>query len=113
MPLPHFIADTFLDFLRKRALDESVYVRKSALQVMENIMKSGGVVSEDLIKILAEHCRDSSLMVRKLMVGSLTELVKVMSPLTPRQQLRQFPNIPYMIWYRRTQLLLTPEDGTV
>ena len=49
------------------------------LQVMENIMKSGGVVSEDLIKILAEHCRDSSLMVRKLMVGSLTELVKVMS----------------------------------
>ena len=39
-------------------------------------MKSGGVVSEDLIKILAEHCRDSSLMVRKLMVGSLTELVK-------------------------------------
>ena len=47
------------------------------IQVMENIMKSGGVVSEDLIKILAEHCRDSSLMVRKLMVGSLTELVKV------------------------------------
>ena len=44
---------------------------------MENIMKSGGVVSEDLINILAEHCRDSSLMVRKLMVGSLTELVKV------------------------------------
>ena len=40
-------------------------------------MKSGGVVSEDLINILAEHCRDSSLMVRKLMVGSLTELVKV------------------------------------
>ena len=74
--LQPLIADTFLDFLRKRALDESVYVRKSALQVMENIMKSGGVVSEDLIKILAEHCRDSSLMVRKLMVGSLTELVK-------------------------------------
>ena len=30
-PLPS--TDTFLDFLRKRALDESVYVRKSALQV--------------------------------------------------------------------------------
>jgi hypothetical protein len=44
---------------------------------LENILKSsGGILSEDLVRILTEHCRDSSLMVRKLMVGSLTELVK-------------------------------------
>ncbi len=75
-PLPH--PDAFLDFLRRRALDESVYVRKNALQVLENILKSAGgsVLSADLVRILAEHCRDSSLMVRKLMVGSLTELIK-------------------------------------
>ena len=30
-PLPS--SEIFLDFLRKRALDESVYVRKNALQV--------------------------------------------------------------------------------
>ena len=74
-PLPS--TTSFIGFLRKLALDESVYVRKNALQVLENILKlSGNVLSEDLIQILAEHCRDSSLMVRKQMVGSLTELVR-------------------------------------
>ena len=33
-PLPS--ADVFLDFLRKRALDDSVYVRKNALQARKN-----------------------------------------------------------------------------
>jgi hypothetical protein len=76
-PLPS--TEAFLEFLRKRALDESVYVRKNALQVLENILKFSDnlhMLGEDLISILAEHCRDSSLMVRKQMVGSLTELVR-------------------------------------
>ena len=64
-------------FLRKRALDQSVFVRKSALQVLENILKSStSLVAGDLVSVLAEHCRDSSLAVRKQMVISLTELVK-------------------------------------
>ena len=55
-PLPS--TEAFIAFLRKLALDESVYVRKNALQVLENILKlSGNVLSEDLIQILAEHCR--------------------------------------------------------
>ncbi len=37
---------------------------------------SSNMLSSDLVKILAEHCRDSSLMVRKLMVSSLTQLLK-------------------------------------
>ncbi len=117
-PLPP--SDVFLEFLRHRALDESVFVRKSALQVrltscvlqlpdecwaqrssvldgpnsfmpsrtnfrflsltpqvLENILKFGRVhPSEELVSVLRDHCRDSSLMVRKQMVCSLTDLVK-------------------------------------
>lgn len=76
-PLPS--TKSFIDFLRRRALDESVFVRKNALQVLENVLKcsvSGEMLSEDLVMILGEHCRDSSLMVRKQMVSSLTELLK-------------------------------------
>ena len=86
-PLPS--TDSFIDFLRRRALDDSVYVRKSALQVLENILKfndsqepsSSGLLlkskyGRELVGILAEHCRDPSLMVRKQMVISLGELVK-------------------------------------
>lgn len=79
-PLPS--SQSFIDFLRKRALDESVYVRKNALQVLENILKfcssTGQLELEalELVKILSEHCRDPSVMVRKQMVTSLTELVK-------------------------------------
>jgi len=75
-PLPS--SKDFIDFLRRRALDQSVFVRKSALQVLENVLKlSGSLMSGDLIKVLAEHCRDSSLAVRKQMVISLTELLKM------------------------------------
>lgn len=74
-PLPS--SKVFIEFLRKRALDESVYVRKNALQVLENVLKiSGRLLSEDLIQILAEHCRDPSVMVRKQLVVSLTALVR-------------------------------------
>ena len=66
-----------IQFLRKRALDQSVFVRKSALQVLENILKtSTSLLVDDLVSVLAEHCRDPSLAVRKQMVISLTELVK-------------------------------------
>ena len=66
-----------ITFLRKRALDQSVFVRKSALQVLENILKtSTSLMADDLVTVLAEHCRDPSLAVRKQMVISLTELVK-------------------------------------
>jgi hypothetical protein len=80
-PLPE--RGAFIDFLRKRALDESVYVRKNALQVLENILKFYAYQSQvleplavELVGILAEHCRDPSVMVRKQIVVSLTEIVK-------------------------------------
>ena len=56
-------------FLRRRALDQSVMVRRSALQVLENILRSSKELMVDsLVKVMAEHCRDSSLAVRKQMV---------------------------------------------
>ena len=68
-PLPK--SEDFIDFLRKRALDDSVFVRKHALQVLENILKYYSCQSQDvdpimmeLVTILAEHCRDPSVMVR-------------------------------------------------
>lgn len=78
-PLPP--ASEFLDFLRKRALDDSVFVRKNALQVLENLLRLGGSelsseASEEILGVLTEHCRDASLMIRKQMVGSLSELVR-------------------------------------
>ncbi|TRY62148.1 hypothetical protein TCAL_11306, partial [Tigriopus californicus] len=77
-PLPS--AACFTEFLRKRALDDSVYVRKNALQVIVNVLKfSEDLVRHDLVSILSEHCRDSSLMVRKLMATSLTDLLKMYS----------------------------------
>ena len=80
-PLPS--SEAFIDFLRQRALDESVYVRKNALQVLENILKFYAKKSQnleplalELVGILAEHCRDPSLLVRKQIVHSLTEILK-------------------------------------
>ena len=80
-PLPQ--SEAFIDFLRKRALDESVYVRKNALQVLENILRFYASQSQDLehlalelVGILGEHCRDPSVMVRKQIASSLTEIVK-------------------------------------
>ena len=80
-PLPK--SEELVDFLRKRALDDSVYVRKNALLVLENILRYYSSKTQeleplalDLVGILTEHCRDPSLMVRKQIVGSLTEIVK-------------------------------------
>ena len=62
-PLP--TTDAFIEFLRRRALDDSVYVRKNALQVLENILKFSAGTSDnsgllksqygqELVKILSE-----------------------------------------------------------
>ena len=80
-PLPK--SADFIEFLRRRALDDSVFVRKHALQVLENILRyyssQRQTLSQealDLVSILTEHCRDPSVMVRKAIVVSLTEIVK-------------------------------------
>ena len=54
-----------------------MFVRKSALQVLGNTLKtSGSLMVEDLVSVMAKHCRDSSRAVRKQMVISLKQLVK-------------------------------------
>ena len=65
-PLPK--SEDFIDFLRKRALDDSVFVRKNALQVLENILKYYSFqqsqtksdvepITIELVSILSEHWR--------------------------------------------------------
>ena len=43
--------------LLSQALDGSVFVRKSALCVIENILVKSGVITEDLLRVLVAHCR--------------------------------------------------------
>lgn len=81
-PLPK--SQDFIEFLRRRALDDSVFVRKHALAVLENILRYYSHQEDqvlapqalDLVSILSEHCRDPSVMVRKQIVVSLTEILK-------------------------------------
>ncbi|XP_076046564.1 chromosome associated protein D3 [Oratosquilla oratoria] len=69
-------ATVVMSMLRRRALDDKVTVRKSALQVMENLMRlDSGMLSVKNLKVLAAHCRDPALLVRKQMITSLTLLL--------------------------------------
>uniref|UniRef100_A0A0K2TBV8 NonSMC condensin II complex, subunit D3 [Callithrix jacchus] n=1 Tax=Lepeophtheirus salmonis TaxID=72036 RepID=A0A0K2TBV8_LEPSM len=74
-PIPS--AEDIIEFLIISVSDESVFVRKSSLQVMYNIVKISNVFREELVRILAKHCRDPSLMVRKQMISFLTEILRI------------------------------------
>ncbi|XP_007946926.2 condensin-2 complex subunit D3 [Orycteropus afer afer] len=65
-----------LAMLRKRIRDEKTNVRKSALQVLGNILKHCEIsgMKEDL-SILQEQCRDPAVSVRKQALQSLTDLL--------------------------------------
>ncbi|KAM4652059.1 condensin-2 complex subunit D3 [Discoglossus pictus] len=65
-----------LAMLRQRAADEKTNVRKSALQVLVNVLKYNLIPcsSEDLAT-LQDRCRDPALSVRKQALSSLTELL--------------------------------------
>ncbi|XP_075822590.1 condensin-2 complex subunit D3 isoform X1 [Microtus pennsylvanicus] len=77
----------FMEMLRKRTKDEKINVRKSALQVLVNILKHCDIslMEEDLF-ILQEHCRDPALSVRKQALQSLTELVMAQPTCVPVQK---------------------------
>lgn len=65
-----------VSMLHRRALDDKVTVRKSALQVLENLMRlDNEMLSEKNLEVLAEHCRDPALVVRKQIITSLSTLV--------------------------------------
>ncbi|MBZ3872259.1 Condensin-2 complex subunit D3 [Sciurus carolinensis] len=62
--------------LRKRIRDEKTNVRKSAVQVLVNILKHCDILSmEEDLSILQDHCRDPAVSVRKQALQSLTELL--------------------------------------
>nr|XP_045590344.1 condensin-2 complex subunit D3-like [Procambarus clarkii] len=65
-----------VSMLHRRALDDKVTVRKSALQVLENLMRlDNEMLSDKNLEVLAEHCRDPALLVRKQIITSLSTLV--------------------------------------
>uniref|UniRef100_A0A8D2B8Q5 Condensin-2 complex subunit D3 n=1 Tax=Sciurus vulgaris TaxID=55149 RepID=A0A8D2B8Q5_SCIVU len=62
--------------LRKRIRDEKTNVRKSAVQVLVNILKHCDILGmEEDLSILQDHCRDPAVSVRKQALQSLTELL--------------------------------------
>ncbi|XP_028931356.1 condensin-2 complex subunit D3 isoform X1 [Ornithorhynchus anatinus] len=62
--------------LRQRAEDEKTNVRKSALQVLMNILKHSKIpCTKEDISMLQDRCRDPAVSVRKQAVQSLTELL--------------------------------------
>lgn len=66
-----------VSMLHRRALDDKVIVRKSALQVLENLMKLDNEMLNDRnLEVLMEHCRDPALLIRKQMITSLSGLVE-------------------------------------
>ncbi|XP_051012759.1 condensin-2 complex subunit D3 [Acomys russatus] len=78
---------SFMTVLRKRTKDEKTNVRKSALQVLMNILKHCDILGmeEDLL-ILQDHCRDPAISVRKQALQSLTELVVAQPTCVPVQK---------------------------
>ncbi|KAL5006443.1 hypothetical protein ScPMuIL_015249 [Solemya velum] len=72
--------DGVISMLRRRAQDEKVNVRKSALQAIESFIRfEGASYRKEDIEVLKERCRDPSLTVRKQAMQSLTDLLLDMS----------------------------------
>ncbi|XP_068227070.1 condensin-2 complex subunit D3-L-like [Palaemon carinicauda] len=70
-------ASMVVSMLHRRALDDKVIVRKSALQVLENLMKlDNEMLNDKNLEVLMEHCRDPALLIRKQMIISLSGLLE-------------------------------------
>ncbi|CAN2388105.1 complex subunit D3, partial [Pristimantis euphronides] len=66
-----------LAMLRRRAADEKTNVRKSALQVLVNVLKSNLVpCGSDELSTLQDRCRDPAVSVRKQALTFLTDLLQ-------------------------------------
>ena len=71
-------AEMVLNLLRRRAVDTKVTVRKSALQVLENLLRlDDTMLTKDNLQVLCDHCRDPALLIRKQMVVTLSNLVEI------------------------------------
>lgn len=69
-------AAALLDLLKDRAVDEKVYVRKNALQLLLDIARRHGrYLNQELLKLFGNSCRDIALLIRRHMTQMLTELV--------------------------------------
>ncbi|KAM5245946.1 condensin-2 complex subunit D3 [Ctenodactylus gundi] len=73
--------------LRNRVRDEKTNVRKSALQVLVNILKHCDILGmEEDLSVLQDHCRDPAVSVRKQALQSLTELLMAQPRSVPIQK---------------------------
>ncbi len=69
-------ASALLDLLKDRAVDEKVYVRKNALQLLLDIARRHGrYLNQEMLKLFGNSCRDIALLIRRHMTQMLTELV--------------------------------------
>lgn len=69
-------ATAVLGLLKERAIDDKVYVRKSALQLLLTLVKRNRqLLSKDILKLLGDSCMDVALLIRRHMAQMLTDLV--------------------------------------
>ena len=69
-------ATAILELLKERAVDDKVYVRKNALQLLLTLVKHNQqFLTKDLLQLLGNSCMDMSLLIRRHMAQMLTDLV--------------------------------------
>ncbi|CAI9738936.1 condensin-2 complex subunit D3-like [Octopus vulgaris] len=76
-PVDNNLSDNYgvLSMLKRRSSDEKVFVRKSALQAFESLVRLLQNDCQMGVNILEERCRDPSLSVRKQAMQSLSSLL--------------------------------------
>lgn len=77
LPTNPFPSGNFLlNCVEKLTLDQRVYVRKNALSVIANLcLRYEELITGNRIKMLVDSCRDSSVLIRKVISKYLTDLV--------------------------------------
>lgn len=69
-------ASSILSLLKERGVDDKVYVRKNALQLLFTIVKRNShFLTKELLKLFGDSCRDVALLIRRHTTQMLLELV--------------------------------------
>jgi len=69
-------ASAIINLLKERAIDEKVHVRKNALQLLLSVTRRHRrYLTQDLLKLLGNACRDVAMLIRRNTAQMMTELL--------------------------------------
>jgi condensin-2 complex subunit D3 len=69
-------ASVIMNLLKERAVDEKVHVRKNALQLLLSVTRRHGrYLTQDLLKLLGNACRDVAMLIRRNSAQMMTDLL--------------------------------------